>query len=264
MHGHENKKPVIAVCGKGGVGKTVFSALLARVLLEQGLNPLLLVDADPVGGLTSAIGEKPDNTLAAVRDGFIGEVRKSGKAGAAQAAEQLDYCVFNALTERNGFALLAMGHNEEKGCFCPANKLLKNAIDKLIPGFAGVLIDAEAGIEQINRDVTGRVTKVIVVVDGSQRSIDTLKMIASMVDKDHVAVVFNRATTDEKADGNPPLSPFVKGGKKSDTLESVELLGFIPEDDELKRFDREGKPLWRLPEGNLALAAVRQILKRII
>jgi len=195
MHSHE--KPVIAVCGKGGVGKTVFSALFARVLLEQGLKPMLLVDADPVGGLTSAIGEKPENTLAGVRDKFIGEVRKSGKAGAAQAAEQLDYFVFNALTERDGYALLAMGHNEEKGCFCPANKLLKNAIDKLIPGFACVIIDAEAGIEQINRDVTGRVTKVVVVVDGSQRSIDTLKMITSMVDRQSVAVVFNRANNRE-------------------------------------------------------------------
>jgi CO dehydrogenase maturation factor len=65
-----------------------------------------------------------------------------------------------------------MGHNEEKGCFCPANKLLKNAIDSLIPAFRGVLIDAEAGIEQINRDVTGRVNRVIAVVDASQRCLE--------------------------------------------------------------------------------------------
>lgn len=248
MHGHENEKPVIAVCGKGGVGKTVFSALLSRVLLEKGLKPLLLVDADPVGGLTSAIGEKPENTLAGVRDGFIGEVRKSGKAGAEQAAEQLDYFVFNALAEREGFALLAMGHNREKGCFCPANKLLKNAIDRLIPGFAGVLIDAEAGIEQINRDVTGRVTKVIVVVDGSQRSMDTLAMITLMVDRRSIAVVLNR------------LSPDVK----LDIPDDIEMLGFIPEDEELKAFDRQGMPLWQLPEDNGALGAVRRLSETLM
>jgi CO dehydrogenase maturation factor len=248
MHEHEHEKPVIAVCGKGGVGKTVFSALLARVLLEEGLKPLLLVDADPVGGLTSAIGEKPENTLAGVRDGFIGEVRKSGKAGAEQAAGQLDFFVFNALAERDGFALLAMGRNREKGCFCPANKLLRNAIEKLIPGFACVLIDAEAGIEQINRDVTERVTEIIVVVDGSARSMDTLKMITAMVDKDHVAAVVNRATE----------------GKKPDMPGGVEILGCIPEDEELKNYDRQGKPLWLLPDDNEALKAVRQIGKRIL
>jgi CO dehydrogenase maturation factor len=244
---HENEKPVIAVCGKGGVGKTVFSALLARVLLEEGLKPLLLVDADPVGGLTSAIGEKPENTLAGVRDGFIGEVRKSGKAGAEQAAGQLDFFVFSALTERDGFAMLAMGRNREKGCFCPANKLLRNAIEKLIPGFACVLIDAEAGIEQINRDVTERVTKIIVVVDGSVRSMDTLKMITSMVDKENVAVVLNRAHS----------------GIVPDIPVGVGYLGFIPEDDELRRYDLEGKPLWMLPENSRGLDAVRRIARLI-
>ena len=247
MHGHQNEKSVIAVCGKGGVGKTVFSALLARVLLEEGIKPLLLVDADPVSGLISAIGERPENTLAGVRDGFIGEVRKSGKAGTAQASEQLDYFVFNALAEREGYALLAMGHNQEKGCFCPANKLLKNAIDKLIPGFACVLIDAEAGIEQINRDVTGQVTKVIVVVDGSQRSMDTLKMITTMVDKQDVCVVLNRAA----------------GGIAADIPEGVKLLGDIPEDEEVRSYDRQGKPLWMLPDDNAALKAVRKIASRI-
>ena len=61
--------PIIAVCGKGGVGKTVFSALLARALAAAGVQPLLLVDADPVGGLTSAIGERAVETLSGVREG---------------------------------------------------------------------------------------------------------------------------------------------------------------------------------------------------
>ena len=231
-HGHDQPKPVIAVCGKGGVGKTVFSALFSRVLIEQELTPLLLVDADPVGGLTSAIGEKVVNTLAGVRDRFIGEARKGDKANLVQAADQLDYFVLNALVERKGYALLAMGHNAEKGCFCPANKLLKNAIEALISSFAGVLIDAEAGIEQINRDVTGRVTRVIAVVDGSLRSMDTLKMIAGMVDKQHMAVVINRAPS----------------GFGLEIPEGVALLGAIPENADLAGFDREGKALWMLPE----------------
>ena len=245
MHGHDKPKSVMAVCGKGGVGKTVLSALLSRVLLEDGLKPLLLVDADPVGGLTSAIGENAVNTLAGVRDRFIGEARKGDKANLARAADQLDYFLLNALVEREGYALLTMGHNAEKGCFCPANKLLKNAIDALIPAFAGVLIDAEAGIEQINRDVTGRVDRVIIVVDGSQRSMDTFKMIAAMVNSLNVDIVVNRAPE----------------GFMPDIPENIHLLGSISENEELRRFDREGRPLWLLPEGNEALAAVKEIAK---
>lgn len=248
MHGDAAEKPVIAVCGKGGVGKTVVSALLSRVMLERGHRPLLLVDADPVGGLTSAIGEKAVQTLAGVRDRFVEEVRKGGKAAVEDLAPQLDAFVFDALVERDGFALLTMGHNRGKGCFCPANKLLKNAIDMLIPGFAGVLIDAEAGIEQINRDVTGRVTRVIVVVDGSQRSLDTLRMITERFGDLNVAAVLNRAPEDSDLKFPGGIRP----------------LGKIPENEELMRFDREGKSLWLLPEQNEAVAAVRAISGSIL
>lgn len=238
-----NEIPVIAVCGKGGVGKTVFSALLSRILIDTGIKPFLLVDADPVGGLTSAIGEKAVNTLAGVRDHFISEARKGGKAGAEQAADQLDYFILKALAEREDYSLLAMGHNEEKGCFCPANKLLKNAIDSLIPAFRGVLIDAEAGIEQINRDVTGRVNRVIAVVDASQRSMDTLHMIVNLVGSSHIAVVANRVSVEVVLQ----------------LPEGVQMLGSIPENEVLRQFDREGRPLWQLPSENEAYAAVQRI-----
>ena len=238
---------VLAVCGKGGVGKTAFSALLSHALIDSGVSPLLLVDADPVGGLTSAIGERAVDTLAGVRDRFIAEARRGGKSGAADAAQLLDYSLLNALVERKGYALLAMGHNSEKGCFCPANKLLRSAIDGLVPAFAGVLIDAEAGIEQINRDVIARVTRVVAVVDASQRSLDTLRMIVEMVGPERVAVVANRFSAAET------LS----------LPDGVTLLGQVPEDVALRQFDREGRPLWQLPADNPALEAVRRIASAI-
>ncbi len=248
MHGHgDNALPILAACGKGGVGKTVFTTLLARALIEHGMAPLLLIDADPVGGLTQALGEKTEHTLASVRDRFIQTARQGVKTELAHAAGQLDYFVLQALVERKDFALLAMGRNREKGCFCPANELLRSAIDALVPAFAGVLIDAEAGIEQINRDVTRRVTQVVVVVDGSQRSLETLRMIVEMLGTLRVAVVANRMP----AAGELPLPP------------GVTLLGRIPEDEELRRFDREGRPLWQLPSDNAAVAAVRAMAEKL-
>ena len=239
----KKQTPVLAVCGKGGVGKTVFSALLARVWMESGVAPILLIDADPVGGLTSAIGEDAVRTLAGVRDQFIRTARLGVKTELAKAAGQLDYLVLQALVEHDRYSLLAMGHNLEKGCFCPANDLLRSAIGALVPAFAGVLIDAEAGIEQINRDVTQRVTQVVVVVDASQRSLDTLLIISKMILPSRIAVVANR----------------VSAAVKLHLPEGVTLLGRIPENEELRQFDREGRPLWSLPPENEALEAVRKI-----
>ncbi|MCP4690409.1 MAG: AAA family ATPase, partial [Desulfobacterales bacterium] len=45
----------IAVSGKGGVGKTTFSALLARALNKQGKR-VLAIDADPDANLAAALG----------------------------------------------------------------------------------------------------------------------------------------------------------------------------------------------------------------
>lgn len=250
----ETPKLLISVCGKGGVGKTVFSALLSKVMMEAGIKPLLLVDADPVGGLTSAIGENIVGTLAAVKEQFIREVMAQGRDGAAEAAENLNYFILRALVEHDSYSLLAMGHTTKKGCFCSANTLLRQALAAVIDPFSGVIIDAEAGIEQINREVTRDVNKVFVVVDASKRSIDTLHAIAGMVDPAMVSVIINRASPSE-------LSSLISGDGKLLLPGNLHFAGTIPEDETLKRYDRQGISIWQLPFDNPALQAVRNILR---
>jgi len=228
-----------AVCGKGGVGKTAISALLARVLLEQGVRPLLLVDGDPVGGLVSAVGERAPRTLGQVRAELIAMAR--GAEARERIADQLDYLVQEALVEREGYALLAMGHRRERGCYCPVNTLLRDAIDLISTPYAAVLIDAEAGIEQINRQVTRRVDRVVAVTDGSARGAEAVRLIAELVGADRVRVVVNRA---DRA-GELPAA--------------VDLVGLVPEDPLVRGFDREGRPLWELPGDAPALVAVQRI-----
>ena len=238
-----NKKPIIAVCGKGGVGKTVLCALLSRALLKAEVKPLLLIDADPVCGFTSAIGEQGIKTLGLVRDEIIATV-KSGEDGKKKVADQLDYMVLEALAERDGYALFAMGRNTQKGCYCPVNSLLREAIDLIVDPFSLVLIDAEAGIEQINRQVTRRVSLIIVVTDGSARSVETLHVITQLVDPARTAVVVNRCAI--------PPSKLDLGG--------VKYLGNLPEDEQLKQFDRDGRSLWELPSDNASVIAAQNIV----
>ena len=83
-------RPIFAICGKGGAGKTVFTALFARALKAAGVRPLLLIDADPAGGLVSAIGEKVENTLAGGRDKLIASARKADNNTHHDLGQQLD------------------------------------------------------------------------------------------------------------------------------------------------------------------------------
>ncbi len=242
-----DEKPIIAICGKGGVGKTVLSALVSRALIDAGTNPLLLVDADPVAGLTSAIGERGRiRTLGEVREQIISTV-KQGEDAKRKVADQLDYLVLEALAERDGYSLFAMGRNERKGCYCPVNSLLRDAIDIIARPYPAVLIDAEAGIEQINRQVTRRVSRVVVVTDGSTRSAETLALITELVDPARITAVANRCDA-------PPEGPLPGG---------VQYLGALPEDDVLRQFDREGRPLWELPADNPTMKAARHIARAL-
>ncbi len=241
-------KPIISVCGKGGVGKTALCAMLARALREEGVSPLLLIDADPAGGLVSAVGEKVGKTLAGARQAMIESARKGDAKEKERLARDLDYLVMEALVERDGYALLAMGRMDEKGCFCPANTLLREAIDLLVTPFAFVLIDAEAGLEQISRQVTRRVTRVLAVTDGSSRGRDTVQHILNMVGAEKLAVAANRVP-DESGLDLPP---------------GVPLLGVVPEDPMVRDFDRAGRSLWELPSGNPALSAARKLARRLL
>ena len=243
----ESEKPVIAVCGKGGVGKTAAAALISRGMLDAGAGPILLIDADPAGGLVSALGERVGSTLAAARSKLVAAARGAGDAEKESLARQLDYLVMESLEERGGYSLLAMGRMEEKGCFCPANTLLREAIDLLVGPFAVVLIDAEAGLEQISRQVTRRVTRVVAVHDGSARSADTVGMILAMA-PGIVSVLGSRTA----------------GPAGLCLPEGVEWLGAIPEDAEVSRFDRERRSLWDLPADNPARMAAGGVARKLV
>lgn len=240
-------KAIIAVCGKGGVGKTVLTTLLARALHDAGVAPLLLIDADPVSGLTSALGETAIKTLGGIRAELIGTARHGDEEAKRKVADNLDYLVFEALTERSDYSLLCMGRSVEKGCFCPVNTLLRQAIDLVVGAFPITLIDAEAGVEQINRQVTRHVSHAVVVTDGSSRSRDTLSLIVDLLGPDKVCAVANRSS---RVDSVAPPS-------------GVRVAGAVPEDEEVRAYDRRGQSLWTLPADNAALHAAREVASNL-
>jgi CO dehydrogenase maturation factor len=228
---------ILAVCGKGGVGKTTVSAIGARKLTSEGLKALI-VDADPAGGLSVALGITPKKTLNDVRKELIDEI-KAGRRDERDLAVSVDYLVSEALTEAGTLAFLSIGRPEDVGCYCKVNVILKDAIEGLGAMFDVVLIDAEAGIEQVNRKVMGSVDYVLLVSDTSAKAVrvaETIKEVADrMVGGEGAGLLVNRVRDEGELER-----------VRSST--DLDVIGAVPEDDTIRRFDASMTPFFELPD----------------
>lgn len=254
--GHRPRR--LAVVGKGGVGKTALAAMLTRVMLEDGgTGRLLAIDADPAQGLTNALGMRVERTMGQLREDLLAVARAGVEAETVETAGTIDYMVMEALAENEGLALLAMGLSESIGCFCSVNDLLRDAIKILSQMFDTIVIDGEAGLEQINRQVMGELDWLIMVSDPSARGLQTVALLKEIVEAGKViqcakaGVVFNKVDGDEE---------FLAAAA---TQMGVEILGFVPEDQAVASFDMVGRSLARLPADSPAVAAARHVATSI-
>lgn len=255
----KNGNKIISVCGKGGAGKTAVTAMMARALVDSGrAGKLLVIDADPALGQLSALGATATRTMGQIREEIIRTARSGNKDAKAELADKLDYMVFEALTETEHFALLAMGRTESLGCYCPVNDLLEDAIEKLSQSFDTILIDGEAGLEQINRQVVRRLDTLIIISDPTSRGMETAAVIKDMVAREKIieckrmGMVFNRVV------GNEDLLR-----TSADKL-GLEVLGFVPHDDQIAAYDLVGRPITQLPADSRGQSAVRAVVERCI
>ena len=161
---------IIAVIGKGGVGKTTVAALLLRRLLEGGETPVLAIDADPSSCLGAALGLAVDKTLADIREGLS----EGERPVAMSSAEWLALQTEEAIVESAGFDLLTMGHPEGKRCYCFLNNLIRERLDKLARGYRHVLVDCEAGLEHLSRRTAGRPDALLCVTNRSRMGAQTI------------------------------------------------------------------------------------------
>jgi CO dehydrogenase maturation factor len=250
---------LIAICGKGGTGKTALAAMMTKVILDSGQRKkLLLIDADPATGLAIALGVKIKRTIGQIREEVILTAKKGNKREESQMVNMLDYMGFEALNEEDGFTLLAMGRTETLGCFCPVNDLLRDIIEKLSRSFDTIIIDCEAGLEQLNRQIVRSLDTLVVTSDASIRGLQTVSVITNMVENDNVihcgkiGLVLNRMQSD--------VNPLKYFSDKS----AVELFGSIPQDKNIADYDLSGRSLMELPDTSPALIEVRKITEKCL
>jgi len=239
---------IVAVGGKGGVGKTSVSAILTRLLL-RGDGRLLVIDADPVVSVSYALGENPRATLGDFRQGLIEDPRRQRELDGRPLKDAVrDLTTASA----RGYDLLAMGRAEGKGCFCGVNEMLRFGIESLAADYDTVLIDCEAGIEQVNRRALHRIDDLVVVADTSLRSME------SVVKVRDIATFYN--------EGAPLATHLVvnRVGGDDDRRRAVATAGglgisvtaFVPEDAQVRLYNAEGRTLLELSDDAPSVVAL--------
>ena len=161
----------IAVCGKGGVGKTTVVCGLVNYLIEKNLTPILIVDADPNSNLAESLGLKYGLTVADIRE----ELRTAQIPQGLSKAEYVEIKLQEALVEYKNFDLLVMGRPEGRECYCYVNELLRTFLSNLSKNYKYVVIDTEAGMEHLSRRTTDNVDTLIVITTPTKVSFETAK-----------------------------------------------------------------------------------------
>ncbi|MCJ7664514.1 MAG: DUF87 domain-containing protein, partial [Desulfobacterales bacterium] len=118
----------IAICGKGGTGKTTLSALILRSLIRSGKGPVLAIDADADGNLAEALGLHRVQTVGAVLDEM--EKKASQFSPGFSKDAWLEAKVAEVMVEEKGYDFLSMGRGEGPGCYCYVNSVLRRIMDK--------------------------------------------------------------------------------------------------------------------------------------
>jgi CO dehydrogenase maturation factor len=244
----------IALAGKGGTGKTTLSGMLIKYLVLNDKVPVLAVDADSNANLNEVLGLEVHETLGNARE----EMKKGIVPGGMTKDVFISMKLEQAVVESDGFDLIVMGQPEGSGCYCAANTLLTNFLDRLTTNYPYLVMDNEAGMEHISRLTTKNVDILLVVSDTSRRGLQAAFRINKLAQSLNIGVgksylVINQA----KGEVSQKIMELVE-------KEGLELAGIIPEDDTIYDFDLDGKPTVDMPEDSKSIRAAFNIFEKII
>ncbi len=218
----------IAISGKGGVGKTLLTALLAKIFTESGYS-VLAIDADPSANLGATLGfPHPQEIVPISEMADLIEERTGARPGKSAPFFKLNPKVDDLpekyWVEHNGIKLMVMGRIKKggSGCYCPENALLQALVNHLLLARNEVVIlDMEAGVEHLGRATARAVDKLIMVVEPGRRSIETaytINKLAQDIGLHNIVVVGNKVRSQSEKE-------FLIS-----SLSDFKFLGFIPYD----------------------------------
>ena len=251
----------LAITGKGGVGKTTLTALLAQTYADMG-RQVLAADADPSPCLAGALGFPPELRAQlhpiAEMDALI-EERTGAKPGTVGGFFTLNPRV-DDIPERfsvlhRGVRLLEMGSVElgGSGCICPEAAMLKTLFTHLLfRKDEMLLLDMYAGVEHLGRATVDFVDAMLVVVEPTRRSLGTaaqIKKLANDIGLMRLYLVGNKVRNEDEVRFLENETP------------GLPLLGYLPADLKVQEADRLGVPVYDYVES--LKVSTEQIVKMV-
>jgi CO dehydrogenase maturation factor len=246
----------IAIAGKGGSGKTTVSALLVDRLIARGCRPVLAVDADPNTCLDAALGVKVENTVGRVREDARDSARQ-GMSGGISKQELLELKISESLVETEDFDLIAMGRSEGPGCYCYANNVLQGALARLSDHYPYLVLDNEAGLENLARRIVRDVDLLIGVTNASRQGITTIRRIYELAGE--MGLKYRQSAIIVNQMRGAQLPP---GADELPRLASAELFG-LTYDHQLADFAEAGRSLRELPADNPVVNGIAKLIDRL-
>ncbi len=246
---------IIAYLGKGGSGKSILSSLTGKIAKQKN-RKILYIDADPAMGLATALAVEDYKTIGEAREEIILQARGADtEREKEEIMDIVDYLLLETLYEDSDFGLLVMGQTETMGCFCPLNTLLRSTISTIATQYDVVVIDAEAGFEQISRQVTDSVQYPVLLTDNSLRGVRTTILANETIERApkmapiKTGVIFNRV---EEADDG--LLQRIKEI-------NLNYYGSVPSDPMITESDRKGLSALDMPDEAVSIQALQKILE---
>jgi CO dehydrogenase maturation factor len=246
----------IAVAGKGGTGKTTLATLLCKYIRAHKLGTILAIDGDPSANFNLALGMELGETIGRIREDTRTQVSSGRYDASIPKADYFEYQVTDSLVEGDQIDLIAMGRPEGPGCYCAANSILRNVIDRLGNQYDYVLIDNEAGMEHISRQTTREIDALFIVTDLTLRGLAAAGHISALIHelgtRVHQAhLVVNRTSGELPASWQPKIEEY-----------GLRLVGTLPNDPLVSEFDVIGRPIIEIPEEAPIYQAVAAIAQR--
>jgi CO dehydrogenase maturation factor len=247
---------VIAMAGKGGVGKTTVSALIVRYFVRHLSDPVLAIDADPNSNLGETLGMTIEKTVGDIREDFMKDPQ--GVPSGMDKVLYLEMLMNQVLIEEKNFDLLVMGRQEGQGCYCMVNNILNRFAEELESNYQYLLVDNEAGMEHLSRRTSGRVDMLMMVTDYALRGLRAVGRINGMLndlklDVRQKGLIVNRAP-------DRLSQAFLDEAAQI----GVPILCTIPQDDNLLEFDMERRSLLELPDNSPAVVAVKGLMEKVL
>jgi CO dehydrogenase maturation factor len=211
---------IIAIAGKGGVGKTTVASLLIRYLCQNNSGSVLAVDADPNSNLAGSLGVDSNQDIGKIID----DISKNLNLVPVNMSkdEFISYRIETTLGEAEGFDLLTMGRPEGPGCYCYVNNVLRNTLSKLMSSYDYIVIDNEAGFEHLSRRTVKKLDTLIIVSDNTSAGLKAAQRIFALVKElnieyKNIFMILNRTRESAKVKIDFP----------------VQIIGTIPNEQEL-------------------------------